>query len=156
MGALASLFQQGGFFQKNAGSISAIASLAESASTVGGGIMAQRQASKNARRLNKQGQQAEKRGIREAAKFKGAARARFAKAGVDPDKGIPLDVALESEEQALLQGRRDRLAFDTEADIQNQAGTVALIQGILGGTSTLLGAVRGNAKSKKPKKRTVV
>jgi hypothetical protein len=138
MGSIASLFQQGGFFQQNAGSIQSLVSAAGSLTS---GIMERQQAAQNARMLERQGVQAEAQGRREAKKLEGAQRARYAKAGVAPGEGTALDVILESREQATLEARRRRMAFQGEADTQRKAGSVALLQGIFGAGSTLLGAV---------------
>lgn len=145
MGSVAALFQQGGFLKNNAGSI---VSVIEAASKISGGIMASKQAKKNAELLELQGEQEEARSRREAKKAKGRAQARFAKAGVSG--GTPLDVALEAEEQYLLEGRRRRMALESEADIQRKAGTIAVIQGLFGAGSTLLGAVRSQAATRPP------
>ena len=139
MGSLTALFQQGGFVQQHAGSITSALS---AVSDLTGGIMAQRQAAANVKLLKRQGRQAEAQMRREAKKAKGAATARFAKAGVDPGEGTALGVALEAEEQLMLEGRRRRMGFEAEADIEKQKGTVALMQGLFGAGTTLLGATR--------------
>ena len=133
------------------GSFATLLGSLQATSELTGGIMARKQAKRNAKQQRKQGAQAEEQARREGKKLKGAQRARFAKGGVDPDVGTPLDVVLESEEQAQLEGRRRRLAFESEADIQEQAGTVALLQGLFGSGSTLLGTLERNAATKKPK-----
>lgn len=147
MGAIASLFSSGGFFAKNAGSI---ASAAQAATQVTGGILARGQAARNAKLLRRKGAQAETLVRREAKKLAGAQRARFAKAGVAPGEGTALDVVLETEEQARLQARRIRMSTEFDIDAQRQAGTVAAIQGLFGAGSTLLGDVARRKAAKPP------
>jgi hypothetical protein len=147
MGSVSTLFQQGGFFQQNAGSL---ASIGQAATQLVGGLSTKSAAGKNAKLLRRQGKAAETEIRREGLKLRGAQRARFASAGVDPNTGTPLDVVLESEEQARLAARRRRMAFESEADIQERAGSIAAIQGLFGAGSTLLGALR---QPDPPKKR---
>ncbi len=146
------------FFQSNPGaltaSIGAAASIGQAALQVTGGFQARSTTSGNARLLRLQGAQAEAQARREGKLLTGAQRARFASAGVDPNVGTPLDVVLNSEQQSRLAARRRRLSFESEADIQDQAGSIAVQQGLFGGAATLLGAVRSFVDSMPPKERT--
>jgi len=107
---------------------------------IGGGIAAKSQSKTNAKLLETQGEQAFAARLREAKLREGTARANAAKGGGDPNVGSFADVIRQIAEEGRITALRERFAFQNEAQNQKQLGKSALIAGILGGASTLLGA----------------
>ena len=116
----------------------------------GGGIGGFLQGRTNAKILKRRGEQEAAIARRQGVKRVGAQRAAFAKSGVDPNVGTPLDVTTKTAEEAAVDALRLRFAAENEARFATRQGVNALIGGVLGAGSTLLGEF---ARDKGPKRR---
>ena len=130
----------GAFTEKNIGAIGFGAGIASSASQVAGGFLGRRQGRINAKILERQGQQAFAARLAQAVQEAGTARAVAAKGGGDPNRGSPADVSRQIEAEGRVAALREKFAFQNEAAFAERRGMNALFRGILGGSSTLLGA----------------
>ena len=108
-------------------------------SQVAAGVGANRQASRNARILEKLGVIAAADERRATRAIEGAEVTAAAHRGGDPTTGSNLDIAAETAVAGELAARRAQFGFDAQAAAQRQAGINALVAGIVGGTGSILG-----------------
>ncbi len=110
--------------------------LASAGAQVGSGISAQGAARSDARTLRDIGRLSAEDVRRRGKRIKGAQRAAFGAAGVDPSSGTPLEVLTATAEEIELEALREQFRFDTAAHQLRREGGEALTRSILGAIST--------------------
>jgi len=102
---------------------------------IGGGIAANRQSKEDASTLREIGRFEAGRARREGRRLSGRQRVAYAKAGVEPSLEVLANTAFETE----LNAQWALFASDRRADVIRRQGKAALISGLFGGATTILG-----------------
>jgi len=123
------------------GAVSLALAAVSSATSIAGGVAAQRAAKAEARFRNRLGMAEAEDQRRRNRRLFAAQKAAYAKAGIDPNSGSPLDVLSDSVQEAELQALRLRFSRQSQAESIRFQGKLARDTSIIRGASTLLGGV---------------
>lgn len=128
-----------------AAAIPLIPLLFSAATSIAGGVVANKNANSEANQLDKIGQVEAEDKRREIRRLLASQTVAFAAAGVDVNSGTPLDVLGDSLAEGELAALRARFARHSAANAIKLEGSQAQASGILSGVGTILGGLGGIA-----------
>jgi len=125
------------------GGLSGISTGLGAFSQIGGGLAQFHQAKANAKALNRIGKIEAADVRRQTRRLLGREQVAAAASGVDPTQGSALDIQAEAALEGEVAALRARFARDSQARAIKAEGKAALIRGISGASSSLLGGLAG-------------
>jgi len=143
------------------GLVDAFSGIAGGLAGIRGGFDANEKAKENARFLRERGRTEADEDRRQVRALIGAQRVAQAASGIDPGEGSAVDVIADTAAEGELRALRREFGFELEARQEEETGQAGLLESVLSGSGTILGAIGSEANrrgvkapgTKKPKTR---